>query len=47
MTTTKQNLSPEQTELVALGASVGASCHPCVSHHLDAGARAGLDSGSC
>ena len=43
MTTTEQNLSPEQNELVAVGASVGAGCHPCVSHHLKAGAKAGLD----
>lgn len=43
MTTDQQNLSPEQTELVAVGASVGAGCRPCVSHHLKAGAEAGLD----
>jgi AhpD family alkylhydroperoxidase len=43
MTTEQQNLSPEQRELVAVGASVGAGCHPCVSHHLKAGAKAGLD----
>jgi AhpD family alkylhydroperoxidase len=39
----EQNLSSEQKELVAVGASVGAGCHPCVSHHLKAGAQAGLD----
>src|SRR5512133_3433640 len=43
MTTPEQNLSPEQKELAAVGASVGAGCHPCVSHHLNAGAKAGLD----
>ena len=43
MTTTDQTLSPEQRELVAVGASVGAGCHPCVSHHLKAGAEAGLE----
>lgn len=43
MTTEQQNLSPEQKELVAVGASVGAGCQPCVSHHLKAGAQAGLD----
>ena len=43
MTTTQQNLSPEQKELVAVGASVGAGCQPCVTHHLKAGATAGLD----
>jgi AhpD family alkylhydroperoxidase len=42
MTTQEQNLSAEQTELVAVGASVGAGCRPCVSHHLKAGAKAGL-----
>lgn len=37
-----KNLSAEQTELVAVGASVGAGCRPCLSHHVKAGARAGL-----
>ena len=39
------NLSPAQKELVAVGASVGAGCHPCLSHHLKAGVEAGLNSG--
>lgn len=39
----KQELSLEQKELVAVAASVGAGCQPCVSHHLKAGAKAGLD----
>jgi AhpD family alkylhydroperoxidase len=43
MATVEQNLSSEQKELVAVGASVGAGCHPCVSHHLKAGAKAGLE----
>jgi AhpD family alkylhydroperoxidase len=43
MTDQEQNLSAEQNELVAVGASVGAGCQPCVSHHLKAGAKAGLD----
>jgi AhpD family alkylhydroperoxidase len=43
MTTNQQNLSSRQKELVAVGASVGAGCHPCVAHHLKAGAKAGLD----
>jgi AhpD family alkylhydroperoxidase len=43
MATEKQELSSEQKELVAVGASVGAGCQPCVSHHLKAGAKAGLD----
>ena len=42
MTSQEQNLSSEQQELVAVGASVGAGCQPCVSHHLKAGAQAGL-----
>ena len=36
-------LSSEQKELVAVGASVGAGCQPCVSHHLQAGVKAGLN----
>src|SRR5512133_3417450 len=43
MATQEQNLSVEQNELVAVGASVGAGCHPCVDHHLNAGAKTGLD----
>ena len=39
----EQELSLEQKELVAVAASVGAGCQPCVSHHLKAGAKAGLD----
>jgi AhpD family alkylhydroperoxidase len=36
-------LSAQQNELVAVGASVGAGCQPCVSHHLHAGTEAGLE----
>ncbi len=43
MTSRELNLSAEQKELVAVGASVGAGCQPWVSHHLKAGARAGLE----
>lgn len=43
MTSREQNLSAEQKELVAVGASVGAGCRPCLSHHLKTGASAGLD----
>lgn len=43
METMDEKLSPEQNELLALGVSVGAGCHPCVDHHLKAGAKAGLD----
>ena len=39
----EQNFTAGQKELVAVGASVGAGCHPCVSHHLKAGADAGLE----
>lgn len=39
----EQDLSLEEKELVAVAASVGAGCQPCVSHHLKAGAKAGLD----
>lgn len=45
MATDTQNLNPAQRELVAVGASVGAGCHPCLAHHLKAGAQAGLDGG--
>lgn len=36
------SLSPEQKELVAIGASVGAGCHPCVSYHLKGGDKTGI-----
>ncbi len=42
MTERKGGLSPQAREFVAVGASVGAGCHPCVTHHLKAGAEAGL-----
>jgi AhpD family alkylhydroperoxidase len=42
MTSQEQALSAEQTEFIAVGASVGAGCRPCLSHHLKAGAQAGL-----
>jgi AhpD family alkylhydroperoxidase len=34
MRTDEHKLSLHQRELVAVGASVGAGCHPCVSHHI-------------
>jgi len=43
MATVEQKWSLEQSELVAVGASVGADCHPCVDHHLKAAAKAGVD----
>jgi AhpD family alkylhydroperoxidase len=44
MATLEQHLSltAQQQELVAVGASVGAGCHPCVSHHLKAAVEVGL-----
>ena len=39
-----QELNPRLNELVAVGASVSAGCHPCLNHHLNAGAQAGLES---
>jgi AhpD family alkylhydroperoxidase len=37
------NLNAQLKKLVAIGASVGAGCQPCVSHYLRAGAKAGLE----
>lgn len=37
-----EQLSAEQKELVAVGASVGAGCHPCVKHHIKAAVKAGV-----
>src|SRR6266700_6932851 len=45
MTTNEQRLSVEQRELVAVGASIGAGCHPCVKYHIKAGTDAGLAGG--
>lgn len=42
MTTDDPGLSAEQRELVAIGASIGAGCHPCVDYHLKAGKKAEL-----
>jgi AhpD family alkylhydroperoxidase len=35
-------LSRQARESVGVGASVGAGCHPCVTHHVNAGTEAGL-----
>jgi AhpD family alkylhydroperoxidase len=43
MTENTEQLSKEQKELVAVGASVGAGCHPCVKHHVMAAVEAGVD----
>jgi AhpD family alkylhydroperoxidase len=45
MATNEQRLSTEQRELVAVGASIGAGCHPCVKYHIKAGTDAGLAGG--
>ena len=45
MATNEQRLSMEQRELVAVGASIGAGCHPCVKYHIKAGTDAGLAGG--
>lgn len=36
------SLTKAQQELVALGASIGAGCHPCTEYHIAEAARAGL-----
>jgi len=36
-------LSVADKELVALGASIGAGCHPCTQYHTQAALKAGLD----
>ena len=35
-------LEPRDKELVAIGASIGALCRPCIDHHVQAGREAGL-----
>jgi len=42
MTTHETELSRQNKELVALGASIGAGCHPCLAHHLKAAKQADL-----
>jgi AhpD family alkylhydroperoxidase len=42
MSNEDDGLSQQQKEMVALGASVGAGCQPCVNHHLDAAHKAEL-----
>ena len=42
MATNEPRLSAQQKELVAIGASVGTGCHPCLNYHLKAGATASL-----
>ena len=33
----------KMTELVAIGASVAANCHPCVKYHVNKGQEIGVD----
>jgi AhpD family alkylhydroperoxidase len=35
-------LAQKDKELVAIGASIGALCRPCIEHHIPAGREAGL-----
>ncbi|MCD6016104.1 MAG: hypothetical protein K0R88_2188 [Solirubrobacterales bacterium] len=35
-------LEQREKELAAIGASIGASCRPCIEHHLPAGREAGI-----
>jgi AhpD family alkylhydroperoxidase len=35
-------LEPRDKELVAIGASIGALCRPCIDHHVSAAREAGL-----
>jgi len=42
MSTDEHGLSQQEKELVAIGASVGAGCHPCVDYHLSAAKKAEL-----
>jgi 4-carboxymuconolactone decarboxylase len=36
------NLTPRETELVALGAAMGSNCVPCIEHHVPEARKAGL-----
>lgn len=41
MAQSKSGLSPQAHDFVAVGASVGAGCHPCLTYHLTASTGAG------
>jgi AhpD family alkylhydroperoxidase len=43
MNTDERELSQQEKELVGLGASVGAGCHPCLDYHLKTAIKADLD----
>lgn len=45
MPTTEERLTPEQREMVAIGASVGAGCLPCSSFHFKQSRAIGLEAG--
>lgn len=42
MTESKSGLGPQARAFVAVGASVGAGCHPCLTHHLADSTGAGI-----
>ncbi len=44
MTEQRSGLTRREQELVGVGASVGAGCHPCVTYHVKAGTEAGIES---
>jgi len=37
------NLDDKTKELIAIGCSVTANCHPCIKYHLKKGRELGLD----
>lgn len=43
MTENRNGLARREQEFVGVGASVGAGCHPCLTHHVKAGAEAGIE----
>ncbi len=36
-------LTPREKELVAIGASIGSNCIPCIKFHIPAALRVGID----
>lgn len=36
------NLTPRESELVALGAAIGSNCAPCIERHIPEARKAGL-----
>ena len=45
MSSNEERLTPEQKELVAIGASVGAGCLPCTSFHFKFSRKLGIEVG--